>query len=117
MIGVVSELGGDDRPLPGEEQELAIGAECADFIRGEQSAADMLLPEREAAFLRVEGAAHGLEHDGFLPRQIGDELGAVLIVDPEHLKDAGVRQESAGALSVECAELMDILRIGQSWTP
>jgi hypothetical protein len=28
-IGIVAQLGGDDRSLSGKEQELAIGAECA----------------------------------------------------------------------------------------
>src|SRR3546814_21027872 len=35
-IGIVFELGGDDRPLSREEQELVILAQRADFIRREQ---------------------------------------------------------------------------------
>lgn len=42
-IGIVAQLSGKDRPLPSEEQELAIGFECADFIGSEEGAADMLL--------------------------------------------------------------------------
>lgn len=67
------------------EQASAIthaGSKRADFIGSEQGAADMLLPVGNPAFLRVDRAAHGLEYDGFLPRQIGDQLGAVLIVGP-----------------------------------
>src|SRR3546814_19013267 len=41
---------------------------------------------------------------------IGDELGAVVIVDAEYLQDAGVRQEGAGAALVERAELVNVLQ-------
>ena len=34
-IGIVAQLGSDDRALPGEEQKLAIGGQRADFIGGE----------------------------------------------------------------------------------
>src|SRR3546814_14452131 len=70
----------------------------------------MLRPERYAGFLRVDRAAHGLEHDRLLAEQIGDELGAVVIVDPEYLQDAGVGQEGAGAALVERAELVNVLQ-------
>ena len=104
-IGIVAQLGGDDRPLPSEEQELAIGAECADFIGSEQGAAGMLLAKRQAGLFRIDRAAHGIEHDRFLPRQIGDELGAVLIVDPEHLQHPGVRScESIRSSGLKAAE-------------
>src|SRR3546814_21173178 len=62
-IGIVFELGGDDRALPREEQELVILAQSADFIRREQRASDMLRSERYAGFVAVDRAAHGLEHD------------------------------------------------------
>src|SRR3546814_7309837 len=42
-IGIVFELGGDDRPLSREEQELVILAQRADFIRREQGPRKMLL--------------------------------------------------------------------------
>src|SRR3546814_7592789 len=45
-IGIVFELGGDDRPLSREEQELVILAQRADFIRREQGPRKMLLAER-----------------------------------------------------------------------
>ena len=83
--------------MPREEQELQILAQRADLIGREQGAADMLRSERYAGLLRVDRAAHALEHDRFLAEQIGDELGAVVIVDAEYLQDAGVRQEGAGA--------------------
>src|SRR3546814_2603372 len=41
---------------------------------------------------------------------IGDELGAVVIVDPEYLQDAGIGQEGAGAALVERAELVNVLQ-------
>ena len=69
----------------------------------------MLLPERDPAALRVEGAAHRLEHDRLLAEQVGDELRALLVVDTEHLQDARVGQEGAGALAVEGAQLVDVL--------
>src|SRR3546814_10184728 len=82
-IGIVFELGGDDRALPREEQELVILAQRADFIRREQRASDMLRSERYAGFVAVDRAAHGLEHDRLLAEQIGDELGAVVLVRSE----------------------------------
>src|SRR3546814_638831 len=109
-IGIVLELGGDDRALPREEQELVILAQRADFIRREQRASDMLRSERYAGFVAVDRAAHGLEHDRLLAEQIGDELGAVVIVDPEYLQDAGIGQEGAGAALVERAELVNVLQ-------
>src|SRR3546814_10473713 len=66
--------------------------------------ADMLRSERYAGLFRVDRAAHALEHDRFLAEQIGDELGAVVIVDAEYLQDPGVRQEGAGAALVARAE-------------
>src|SRR3546814_12345749 len=82
-------------------QELQNLAQRADLIGREQGAADMLRSERYAGLFRVDRAAHALEHDRFLAEQIGDELGAVVIVDAEYLQDAGVRQEGAGAALVE----------------
>ena len=70
----------------------------------------MLRSERYAGFLRVDRAAHGLEHDRFLAEQIGDEFRAVVIVDAEYLQHAGVGQEGAGAALVERAELVNILQ-------
>jgi len=59
-------LAGNDRPLSGEEQQF-------DTLR------------REAGLFGIERPAHGLEHNSFLPEQIGDEAGAVVIVDAEDL--------------------------------
>src|SRR3546814_915459 len=56
-IGIVFELGGDDRPLSREEQELVILAQRADFIRREQGPRKMLLAERYAGFVAVDRAA------------------------------------------------------------
>src|SRR3546814_19034847 len=70
----------------------------------------MLRSERYAGLFRVDRAAHALEHDRFLAEQIGDELGAVVIVDAEYLQDAGVRQEGPGAALVERAELVNVLK-------
>src|SRR3546814_2592513 len=56
-IGIVFELGGDDRPLSHEEQELVILAQRADFIRREQGPRKMLLAERYAGFVAVDRAA------------------------------------------------------------
>src|SRR3546814_17848747 len=70
----------------------------------------MLRSEGYAGLVRVDRAAHALEHDRFLAEQIGDELGAVVIVDAEYLQDAGVRQEGAGAALVERAELVNVLK-------
>src|SRR3546814_5710482 len=72
----------------------------------------MLRSKRYAGFLRVDRAAHRFEHDRLLAEQIGDELGAVVIVDPEYLQHAGVGQEGAGAALIERAELVDILQDG-----
>src|SRR3546814_12608409 len=56
-IGIVFELGGDDRPLSLEEQELVILAQLADFIRREQGPRKILLAERYAGFVAVDRAA------------------------------------------------------------
>src|SRR3546814_15593871 len=56
-IGIVFELGGDDRPLSREEQELVILAQRADFIRREQGLRKMLLAERYVGFVAVHRAA------------------------------------------------------------
>src|SRR3546814_6466898 len=56
-IGIVFELGGDDRPLSREEQELVILAQRADFIRREQGPRKMLLADRYAGFVAVDRAA------------------------------------------------------------
>src|SRR3546814_5343301 len=56
-IGIVFELGGDDRPLSRAEQELVILAQRADFIRREQGPRKMLLAERYAGFVAVDRAA------------------------------------------------------------
>src|SRR3546814_19086730 len=56
-IGIVFELGGDDRPLSREEQELLILAQRADFIRREQGPRKMLLAARHAGFVAVDRAA------------------------------------------------------------
>lgn len=37
---MIGELGGDDRTLAGEEQELQIGPQGADFIGGKQGATE-----------------------------------------------------------------------------
>lgn len=79
--------------------------QVAHFVGGEQRPAGMVFAVGYAGFLGIERLAHGLEHNGFLPEQIGDEAGAVVIVDAEHLQDAGVRQEGAGAGAVCGAEL------------
>src|SRR3546814_20593510 len=56
-IGIVFELGGDDRPLSREEQELVLRAQRADFIRREQGPRNMLLAQRDAGFGAVDSGA------------------------------------------------------------
>src|SRR3546814_3454021 len=69
-------------------------------------AADMLRSERYAGLFRVDRAAHALEHDRFLAEQIGDELGAVVIVDAEYHDSAKlVRSEE------HTSELQSLMRI------
>src|SRR3546814_13555696 len=70
----------------------------------------MLRSERYAGLFRVDRAAHALEHDRFLAEQIGDELGAVVIVYAEYLQDAGVRKEGSGAELVVRAALVNVLK-------
>src|SRR3546814_3770401 len=55
-IGIVFELGGDDRPLSREEQELVILAQRADFIRREPGPRKMPLADRYAGFVAVDRA-------------------------------------------------------------
>lgn len=69
-IGIIAQLGGNDRPLPREKQELAIGAERANLIGSEQRATDML-----PAFRRASRSSHGRDRQ----RAIG--VGS--IVQPE----------------------------------
>src|SRR3546814_11716254 len=56
-IGIVFELGGDDRPLSRAEQELVILAQRADFILREQGTRKMLLAERYVGFVALDRAA------------------------------------------------------------
>lgn len=99
-IGIIGELAGDDRALPGEEQQFGVLRHVADLIRGEQRSAGMVFAVGDPRLFGIERLAHGLEHGGFLAEQIGDEAGAFVIVDAEYLQDAGVRQEGAGTLPV-----------------
>ena len=59
--------------------------QVADLIGGQQRPGRVLLAIGEAGFFGIERPAHGLEHHGFLPEQIGDKAGAIVIVDAEHL--------------------------------
>src|SRR3546814_12163101 len=56
-IGIVFELGGDDRPLSREEQELVSLAQRADFIRREQGQRKMQLSQRSAGFVADQPAS------------------------------------------------------------
>src|SRR3546814_19850642 len=58
-IGIVFELGGDDRPLSREAQELVILAQRADFIRREHGPRKMRLAERKAGFVDDDGEGGG----------------------------------------------------------
>ena len=109
-IGVITQLVGDDRPKAGEEQQLPVLRQVADLIRRKQRPAGVLVREGQARLFAIESVAHGLEHDGFLAEQIGHQAGAVVIVDAEHLQDAGIAQEGAGALAVGGAELVNVLQ-------
>src|SRR3546814_20896836 len=57
-IGIVFELGGDDRPLSREEQELVILAQRADFIRRAQGPRKMMLADRYAGSVPSARAAY-----------------------------------------------------------
>src|SRR3546814_21137498 len=70
-IGIVFELGGDDRPLSREEQELVILAQRADFIRREQGPRKMLLAERYAGFVACDRAASSRRRTE--ERRVGEE--------------------------------------------
>lgn len=63
----------------------------------------------DAGFGGIERAGHGLELDGFVAEEIGDEPRGLVIVDPEDLEHAGIREERAGAGAVGGSELVDIL--------
>ena len=107
----ISELPRDDRPLPREEEQLRILGQVAHFVGGEERASDMMLAERDSGLFAIERPAHRLKDDGLLAQEVGNHPGAVVIVDAEDLQDAGVGEESAGALAVCGAQL------GSSWNP
>lgn len=109
-IGVIGELAGDDWPLSCEEQQFNVLRHAADFIRGEQRPRRVMLTVGDTGFFGIEGAPHGLKDDSFLSEQIGNQAGAVVVVDAEDLEDAGIRQEGAGALSIGGTELVDVLQ-------
>ena len=111
-ILVVAQLAGQNGPLSGQEQQLAILGHVADLIGREERATNMLLAERDAGGLGVERPAHGLENHRFMPEHVGDQAGALVVVDPEYLHDARVREECAGALPVGGAQLMHVLEDG-----
>lgn len=92
-IGVIGELCGDDRPLPGEEQQFGVLRQIANLIGGEQGPAGVLLAVGDPRLFGIKRAGHGLEHHRLLAEQIGDEAGAVVIVDAEHLQQVGIRRQ------------------------
>gem|GEM_PF-6733903 len=71
--------------MPGEEQQFGLLRQVTDLIRGQQRPGRVLLAVGDSGLFGIERPAHGLEHHGFLPEQIGDKPGAVVIVDAEHL--------------------------------
>ena len=70
----------------------------------------MVLAERDSGFFAIERAAHRLKDDRLLSEKIGNQPGALMIVDAEDLQDAGVGEEGAGALAIGRAQLMDVLQ-------
>ncbi len=62
----ISQLSRDDRPLPGEEEQLQVLREVAHVVRGEERPADMVLAEGDSGFLAVERQAHRLKNDRLL---------------------------------------------------
>ena len=84
-IGVIGELAGDDRALPGEEQQFDMPAGCGPH-RGQQRAGrNVLLAVGNAGFVESSAWLMVWNTTVSLPEQIGDEAGAVVIVDAEHL--------------------------------
>ncbi len=70
-IGVIGELAGDDRPLPGEEQRSDMLREVADLIGGEQRAGRCVAHRSDMPdFVEIERPAHRSEHNGFLSEKI-----------------------------------------------
>jgi hypothetical protein len=55
----------------------------------------MLLAMGYAGRLRIQRPAHCLEDDCLLAEEIGDQAGAVVIVDAEDLEDAGFERKVA----------------------
>jgi len=100
------------RDLSGDEQQFAALGQGADLVGGEHRPADVLLAVGDSGCLGIEGPAHGLEDDGFLAEQVGDQASAVVVVDAEHLQDAGVRQEGAGPGAIAGAQLVHVLEDG-----
>lgn len=111
-IGVVPEFSGKDWPLPGEEEQGPTFRQVADLIRGKQRPAGMLFAIGQASFLAIQVAACRFEDDGALAEQIGDQAGGVVVIDAKNLQDTRVAQEGAGALTVDVAELVDVLEDG-----
>ena len=105
----IPQFPGDDWPLSGDEQQLAGLRHVADLIGRQKGPADMLLADSYAGGLGIQRPTHGLKDDGFLSEEIGDQAGAIVIVDAEDLEDAGVGKEGPGALAVGGAQLMDVL--------
>ncbi len=99
LIRIIRDLTRDNRSQPCHEQEFDILRNVTNLIRREQRAADVLLAEGETCFVGIERAGHRIEHDGALTEEVGDETGAVMIVDAEHLEDTGIGEEGAGALA------------------
>ena len=64
---------------------MRMQAGMADLIGGEQRPAGVVLGEAQARPLAVERPAHGLEHDGFLAEQIGDQGGLLAFVSDAFL--------------------------------
>ena len=107
-IGEVAQFAGDDGALVCDEEHLRGGVHVAHFIGCHERAGDVLLAIGDPGLFGIKRAAHGLEDDGLLAGEVGDEAGAVMVVDAKDLQDAGVRQEGAGAAAIGCQTARNI---------
>ena len=80
-----------------------------DLIGCEERPSGLVRRVSDAGFGGIERAGDGLELDGLIAEEIGDEARCVVIVDTEDLEDAGIREEGPGAGAIDGFELVDIL--------
>lgn len=109
-VGVVAQLFSQDGMLAPDEQQLLLQGQGSHLVGREQGPPGVLL-RLVAAKLARRRRFRAVNHRR-LPCQVGHELGAFVVRDPEELQHPGVGQEGIGLLAIDAAQLVNVLQDG-----